>query len=50
MYGRVLSMHDGVNTAEDEVHLFVSALAFPPSFNHSFVVSVDFEVSAAAAG
>ena len=43
-------MHDGVNAVEDEVRLFFSAPAFPPSFNHSFVVSIDFEVSAAAAG
>ena len=50
VYGRLLSAHDGVNAAEDEVCLFVSALAFPPSFNHSLVVSLDFEVSTAAAG
>ena len=43
-------MHDGVNVAEDKVCLFVSALTLPPSFNHSLVVSVDFEVSATVAG
>ena len=50
MYGRLLSTHDGVNVAEDKVCLFVSASAFPPSFNHSLVVSIDFEVSTTAAG
>jgi len=43
-------LKDGVNTPEDGVCLSVSAATFPPSFDHSFVVSVNLEVSAAAAG
>ena len=48
--GASLSLECGVNTPEDGVHLFVSTTAFPPSFDHSFVVSVNLEVSAATAG
>ena len=48
--GASLSLEGGVDAPEYEICLFVPAMAFPPSFNHSFVVSVNLEVSAATAG
>ena len=48
--GASLSLKCGVNTPEDGVHLSVLTTAFPPSVDHSFVVSVNLEVSAITAG
>ena len=49
MDGRLLSTHEGVDMAENNVDLLVSAPPLPPSFDHAFVVTIYFEVDATAA-
>ena len=48
--GRLPSAQEGMDTAEDKVGLLVPTSALPPSFNNTFVVSIDLEVDASAAG
>ena len=48
--GRLLSAHEGMDTAENEVGLLVFTSPLPPSFDHAFVVAVYFEVDATTAG
>ena len=48
--GALPSVEDGVDTPKDDVRLLVLTASFPPSFDDSFVVPINLEVSAAAAG
>ena len=48
--GALLSVEDGVNAPEDNVHLLVPTMPFPPSFDNPFVVPINLEVSATTAG
>ena len=48
--GALPSVEDGMDTLKDDVRLLVSTASFPPSFNDSFVVPINLEVRAAAAG
>ena len=50
MDGALSSVEDGMNMPEDKVCLLVPTMPFPPSFDNPFVVPVNFEVSATAAG
>ena len=48
--GALPSVEDSVDTLKDDVRLLVPAAPFPPSFDNSFVVPINFEVRAAATG
>ena len=48
--GALPGVEDGVDMLKDHVHLLVPTMSFPPSFDDSLVVPLNFEVSAAAAG
>ena len=41
---------NGMKAVEDGIHLPVSTVPFPPSFDNSFVVSVNLEMRASVAG
>ena len=47
--GALPSVEDSVDTPKDDVRLLVPTVSFPPSFNNSLVVPINFEVSATAA-
>lgn len=48
--GALPGFQDGVNASKDNVCLFVSTTAFPPSLNDSLVVPINLEVRAAVTG